>query len=523
MGSRFGGWARWRVEVRVLLPKAGESPSRLRRLSDWRRDIRGSHVVLIALGVMTEIIYLVAFLFQFPLLRYYRIDVDMGQLTRHSFAGFAMFVGSFTLLFIILTLGTRVCRPGDRTMLKIVLAFGVLFALTLTLVYPVTAIDLFSYVAQSRILVHYHQNPIFVSPSRHATDPIMLLAGGWMNVPAPYGPLGIVLDALPSLVAMGNLLMNLLLLKLFLAALLVPESLIVFRILQRTRPAFAVSGALFVAWNPLVLFETVANGHNDILMLVLASLGLLALIEGDLAVGIVLTVASALIKYATLPLIPLALLYALTRTMDIPDRWWLGARSAALSTGVVIAMYAPFWQGASTFSRSLLENSFHLQSFGSFAASSFSGLGVDAATWFGRLLFLPFYGYAVWLSSQRRQNLPRAYFIALFFFLALGAANFKIWYAVWPVVFAACLNQPERWAAVTLAFGATISAALYDYIYLWLGQTAVWFSFVNRVAYLTTFLPALVILLGPAAYSRIRPVLRPARARNRQERSGLNV
>ena len=38
-------------------------------------------------------------------------------------------------------------------------------------------------------------------------------------------------------------------------------------ILQRVAPKRALAGTLLFAWNPLILLEGVANGHNDLLML----------------------------------------------------------------------------------------------------------------------------------------------------------------------------------------------------------------------------------------------------------------
>ena len=205
-------------------------------------SVKQANLALVGVGIATEIIYLTAFLLPFPLLSHYRQDTDMAGIENHSGFGFGLFVASFALLFGLLMLAWFICTRvapspaapepdesaaavddglevekaapnGGWPILGTILVFGGIFGLTLTFVYPVTAIDIFTYVAQSRILVHYHHNPIFTPPSAFRRDSIMVLSGGWAQSGAPYGPLGIVVDAIPSLLGATGLLANLILLK----------------------------------------------------------------------------------------------------------------------------------------------------------------------------------------------------------------------------------------------------------------------------------------------------------------------
>jgi hypothetical protein len=457
---------------------------------------------LLGLGAAMEIIYLAAFLWPFPLWRYYRVDIDMAEIQGHRGAGFALFIGAFILLFVCLAIAWWCCRrlevdgpePHSRRALWLVLGMGGIYGITLSFVYPVTAIDVFSYVAQSRVLVYHHSNPIFVPPNHYPRDPLMALAGGWAGYGSPYGPLGILLDAVPSLLAGANLFVNLIMLKLGFSAMTVAEALVAYRIVGRTMPGWSLTAAMLVAWNPLILFETSANGHNDIAMILLASLGLLALVEGDSSIGIVLVAASILVKYATMPLLPLALIYVMSRPEPMVRRLKAAGWGIGLGCLVTALAYAPFWGGPSTLSRSLLENGFHLQSFGSVVAAQIPALSIDGSTLLGRLLFVPVYVYAGWLATKQPRDLQRASFLALFAFVGLAAANFKIWYAVWPLALAACAGAAQRAAALLMGLGASLSAALYAYVYIWLGQTGPAFDAVNSAAYLVTFVPAAAVL-----------------------------
>jgi hypothetical protein len=256
---------------------------------------------------------------------------------------------------------------------------------------------------------------------------------------------------------------------------------------------------MLVAWNPLIIFETSANGHNDAVMMLFALLGLLSVASGELVLGPVLLVASALVKYATGLLIPLLLVYGAARQPTWRQRCLYLAVVCLFGLAVAAAAYLPFWRGPDTFQRSLLENQLYVASFPSVLSDLLNeAITPNRATTLGRILFLPIYAYALWLSRRGVTDLLRACFVALFGFLALGVTNFKIWYAVWPSMLAAGLPRlSERIAALLLGWAATLSAAYYGYIWVWLGLTTPGaFTLVNTLAYVLDFLPAALVLLA---------------------------
>lgn len=175
----------------------------------WRRG----WTTLGALAGGMELVYLLYFLRQFPLLRYYRRDLSIGDITQHGRAAMVVFVLTVSLLFALFALACLLAsRLIHHRSLWPVLAIGALFGVTLTFVYPITSTDLFSYINQSRILVHYHQNPLVTPPAAFPHDPLMYRPPTWRMFPAPYGPVGVTLDAVPSLLAGNDLLVNLVLL-----------------------------------------------------------------------------------------------------------------------------------------------------------------------------------------------------------------------------------------------------------------------------------------------------------------------
>jgi hypothetical protein len=461
---------------------------------------------LVGISLVTEIIYLLAFLVPFPLLAHYTSDTDMAGLMHHATWGFVLFCVAFTSLFALMGAASVIAGKSegirsDPRAVMWVLGLAAVFVITLVFVYPVTAIDIFNYIAESRILVHYHQNPIFVAPIAHPHDPVMVLSGGWETSTAPYGPLGIVADAWPAVVVGGNVLWNLLLLKLTFGVLLLGNGLAAYRLLSKVRPDLALSGTILVAWNPLLLFESVANGHNDILMLFLATLGLLGLVENRWGIGLFLIGASALVKFATLPILPLAILFILSR--NVPSRHKLQhLLLGTLGIGVLTWLtYRPFWEGWSTMHRALDENSFGLQSFGSAATWIFPGLSTSEWALVGRVVLAPVYLFACYLAMRTSEDMLKGVCLAMLGFLALAAGNVKIWYLAWPAVLGALASDWYRVTVVVAALGATLSAAVWAYAYNWIGLANNGFSWVNWIAYVMTFAPML-LLLGSLGHRR---------------------
>ena len=279
----------------------------LRNLVMWVR----SHLWLLLLGIISELMYFYYLLHNFPVTGYYyRLDT-MGGIAGFTHTGFLIYLMAFSFLFILFGFAWWEARRfQDRSILWIILGFGGIFALTTIFVYPVIAIDLFNYIVQSLVLVQYHANPIVTPPAQFPKDPLMQLAGGYFNAPSPYGPLGQLIDSLPVAIGGRNILASLLLLKLMFSAMLITSAFFVYKILSLIAPKFALPGALALAWNPFALFEFSVNGHNDIAMMLFIILAVLALVKEHHVWALMLLTASALVKFSSLPLIPLFFIYS---------------------------------------------------------------------------------------------------------------------------------------------------------------------------------------------------------------------
>ena len=149
---------------------------------------------LLAIGLVSEIVYVLFFVAPFYLPRYYDTPLlDLGKITQHQYDAAWRLFEAFSALFVLYYAAYRLCLLGrlnpaasgrgritssrageesipvarlqggtDRAIVALVMAFSLIFSISLILMYPIEAADIFDYVFHGRILVHYHQNP-FVS------------------------------------------------------------------------------------------------------------------------------------------------------------------------------------------------------------------------------------------------------------------------------------------------------------------------------------------------------------------------
>jgi len=230
-------------------------------------------------------------------------------------------------------------RISLRTALLVGLAFQAL-AVAVPLLF---SRDVYSYAIYGRIWSVHGENPYLAEPSSVRTDPMYPLVGEqWQDTPAVYGPAFTLLsgalarmfdDPIPLITAFKVLT------GVASSALLV----LVAWLSGRVRPQRAAFAVLLLGWNPVMLFHTVAGGHNDVLV-GLAIVGALALVyEGrNLAATAVLAVG-ALVKAPAL--LPMVLLVAAVVAARPAGRRLREAGAHVLVAAVLfIAVAAPFLQ-----------------------------------------------------------------------------------------------------------------------------------------------------------------------------------
>jgi alpha-1,6-mannosyltransferase len=162
--------------------------------------------------------------------------------------------------------------------------------------------DAFSYVDYARLGVHHGLNPYVNAPEAAPHDPAFARVT-WTETPSAYGPLFTLatypLAWLPIWLAVATL-------KAVAAISVLGLAWVVAR-LAAWRGVEATRAAAFVALNPLVLVHVVGGAHNDGLAMLLATLGVAALVVRREAGAGASLVASVAIKSSSLFVAPFAL------------------------------------------------------------------------------------------------------------------------------------------------------------------------------------------------------------------------
>lgn len=303
--------------------------------------------------------------------------------TSSSWGEVALLLGSFTLVCLIYLFALRHLHRviSRRFIMFTTLVIGLLFLL----VPVVTSPDLYSYIAYARIGMIYQLNPLTTIPQVISHDVVYPYVT-WVDQPSAYGPVWTLLTCffqfITMLCGLGNLLLPMVaLLRAWGLLMHLCSVALIWSIggsLQRLHGIIShekrLMATLAFAWNPLLLLEACTNAHNDTTLLWLILLAIWFLVRAQikpelqargsferlitrinpvlrarliyLAPAILLALGTCL-KINLVLLVPGLFLYQWLQETHRPLGQRIKKLSASVASfaGLVIVLYAPFWQG----------------------------------------------------------------------------------------------------------------------------------------------------------------------------------
>ncbi len=441
---------------------------------------------------LSGLIYALVFTARFPLASLYHTSppVDYTKLTGYSPSGLIAYILGIGLLFWLYLWAIQLAAPTEKPNQQgqtqpiirgrfIFFSCAVLATISI-FSYPLTAIDFFVYAIWTRGWALYSLNPLASAPETFPnTDQWLNLAGEWIDVSSPYGPLWELLSLGAFYSSGGEFLAQLFALKILAALAYLGCVWLVYKILQLLQPQWAGAGAIAFGWSPLVLLESVQNGHNDIVMVffMLAGVGAFAkwsnrrqtpgkLIDPLLLLTCLFLTLSILVKFVTIIIVPFLLISIALAQPNWRQRLGAIALYGALIASVVIAAMVPFWPG--------LEN-WAVLAAGSGAGRSLLALLVlalrnfrdinatfDTARNLILITFALIYVHFLWHTFHKlhpaRPLAPSppypdplsfylplsAAFFVLFWYVLLAAPVFHAWYLLWFLPLAVLLLPYRR-------------------------------------------------------------------------------
>jgi hypothetical protein len=384
---------------------------------------------------------------------------------------------AFVTLFALYLLGWKAAqRISTRSAWLIVIGGVVLFAVILLFMYPYDAADIFDNILHGRIISVYHANPFRDIPAQFAADPFYPYIG-WRKSISAYGPGWEMLAGLSARLAGDGLIENVFVFKAVLVAFLAGCSGLIVLILRRIAPERALAGLVLFAWNPVVVYETIGQGHNDVAMLFWMLLAIWLLLKKRYTLTILALLIGALFKFIPLLFIPAAAAIALRNLGTSRARLrWLFV-TTIVSVALVGLAYAPFWNGLATLSITR-----RTQQFTSslptviYTLLQFNFDRVEAATWVS-LIALTLTGlcalWAAWRAWRDRSELSliRSMYYLIMFYLLLAVPWFHPWYAVWAIGLAALLPVGHAVRlAILFSFAVLSKLLIFAPYILWIAR-----------------------------------------------------
>lgn len=203
--------------------------------------------------------------------------------------------------------------------------------------------DVYSYAYYGRIAAVYHANPYVATPSDFPHDPLAPYVGPkWVSTPAVYGPVWTQISAL-VVRAVHGLGTMIAVFRLVAVAVSLGTIAIVARLARRAWPQREAFAMAAMGLNPVWLFQSVASGHNDVLV-AFSIAAALVLVYGrrELAATAALALGALVKATAAVPLFLLFVVIAARRERG--ERLRALAPPVAVAAALLLASALPFEQ-----------------------------------------------------------------------------------------------------------------------------------------------------------------------------------
>ncbi|MGD8627423.1 MAG: hypothetical protein PVJ34_23015 [Anaerolineae bacterium] len=440
----------------------------------FQAAIQNPLLLLAGLSVLNAGVYWLLFVGPWNLPELYRRRLyDLRRLSIDDPLARWQLLAGFVLLALLYWLGWHAASRSRGRMAWVLVVTGAAISGTILLfLYPFDAADVFDNIMHGRILGLYGANPFDQVPADFKGDPFYRYTA-WRDFPSAYGPGWEFVAAATARLAGDGIVANVLAFKIVGGLFLAGCIGIVAALLRRTVPERALAGTLLLAWNPLILYETLGQGHNDVAMLfwILAAVWWLA--RGRHTLSALALVAGALFKFVPLLLLPAAGLISLRMLPDRRARLRFVATTACAAAVMVVLAYAPFWQGLETLGvehrRELFTSSLPAAAYallqtplGKEQAASHVSLAAASIT----ALF------ALWQAVRAGrtpswQAFARAAFNISIFYLLLTCLWFQQWYMVWPLGLVPLLPTGLAWWGISVGFAVLAKPLIFEPVWLW--------------------------------------------------------
>ncbi|MGB9300016.1 MAG: hypothetical protein WCD51_05435, partial [Anaerolineae bacterium] len=289
---------------------------------------------------------------------------------------------------------------------------------------------------------------------------------------------------------------------------------LIYASLARWRPSYALAGTALYAWNPLVLYESAAGGHNDGLVVFFVLVGVYLFARGRFALAVPVAALSCVIKMPMAVVVPLFVVGGWRALSGKQNRAWVMAFSVAVTVALVLLLHAPLWEGLDSLGWLAREDLF-TSSFAAVAVLALRQFVKDAELVRGLVryaVFVIFGLFYFWQLVRVRgdtRHFVEGLYWTVFALLVIAVLWFQPWYVVWLVALGALVPSLAIGRLTTLfSYSATWNYLVFTFLLAWYYPqmtTGKWLM-ANLVSVLLVFGPPLAYAAWKARSCRWSPL-----------------
>lgn len=175
-----------------------------------------------------------------------------------------------------------------------ILKYAVVVCTILLVSYPFLSHDFFNYMFDARILTHYGKNPYLFKALDFPGDQWTRFMH-WTHRTYPYGPTFLPITLIPSIFGFGKFSLTFFLYKAVWMGMYMISVFLLHKMSKRS--------AVFFATHPYIIIEGLVNGHNDLIGVALALIGIWYVFKNDKIPAFIVFIFSICIKYITAPVL----------------------------------------------------------------------------------------------------------------------------------------------------------------------------------------------------------------------------
>lgn len=344
-------------------------------------------------------------------------------------------ISLFLLYFLILKYRDKIFKS-----IKSIAIYICIIAILFTIMIPSTSQDVYSYIANGWIESNYHQNPYYTSVLDIATEeqsisPMFIkIARCWIDEPVIYGPVWTFICNILTSFSFGNIDIALFIFKIASLVAFLGSTLLIYKITKKK------IFTLMFALNPLILFEGLANVHNDIFLILFILLSIYFITrKKNLFISVAFLAIATGIKYLSILLLPFILIYYL-RNETVKNRIIKSILYGIEFIAIIIGFYLIYLKDINVFAGIFIQQEKYSRSLLLIINNLF--LGNEKALSIIKITLLSIFSIAYIivvfkllfnknLNDLKLSKIFRKYNIFLMLFTFVLVTNFNAWYIIW--------------------------------------------------------------------------------------------